>query len=123
MLITDTKDTKDMPPILIRISRSKRAYLDVSTTVTRVLMIQVCAKEWPTAIFRCADWPILSAGDPYFGWRELLTGRSEIHEIPGVHEEIFREPNVRVLAQKLSACLQNAQQAETPAYDSVSVGD
>jgi len=77
----------------------------------------------PTAIFRCADWPILSAGDPYFGWRELLTGRSEIHEIPGVHEEIFREPNVRVLAQKLSACLQNAQQAETPAYDSVSVGD
>jgi thioesterase domain-containing protein len=70
----------------------------------------------PTAIFRCADWPILSGGDPYFGWRELLSGRTEIHEIPGVHEEIFREPNVRVLAEKLSACLRNARETQPPAY-------
>jgi thioesterase domain-containing protein len=77
----------------------------------------------PTAIFRCADWPILSAGDPYFGWRELLTGRSEIHEIPGVHEEIFREPNVRVFAEKLSACLRNAKRAETPAPAAIIDGD
>ena len=77
----------------------------------------------PTAIFRCADWPTLSAGDPYFGWRELLTGRAELHEIPGIHEEIFREPNVRVLAEKLSACLRNARQAETPAYPVIVNGD
>jgi thioesterase domain-containing protein len=77
----------------------------------------------PTAIFRCADWPILSAGDPYFGWRQLLTGRAEIHEIPGVHEEIFREPNVRVFAEKLGACLRNARQAKTPAFDAVMHGD
>jgi thioesterase domain-containing protein len=77
----------------------------------------------PTAIFRCADWPILSAGDPYFGWRELLTGRSEIHEIPGVHEEIFDEPNVRVLAEKLSACLQTASQMEAAAYHALVDGD
>ncbi len=77
----------------------------------------------PTAIFRCADWPILSAGDPYFGWRELLTGRSELHEIPGIHEEIFREPNVRVLAEKLSACLQNARRSETHDYRAIMNGD
>jgi thioesterase domain-containing protein len=77
----------------------------------------------PTAIFRCADWPILSAGDPYFGWRELLVGRSEVHEIPGIHEEIFREPNVRVLAEKLSACLQNARRPEAPAYDAMTNSD
>lgn len=77
----------------------------------------------PTAIFRCADWPILSAGDPYFGWRELLMGRSEVHDLPGVHEEIFREPNVRVLAAKLSACLQNARQSQTPAYHAILNGD
>ena len=76
----------------------------------------------PTAIFRCTDWPILSGGDPYFGWRELLMGRCEIHEIPGVHEEIFREPNVRELAGKLSACLKNARQQETPHYDSAANG-
>ena len=67
------------------------------------------------AIFRCADWPILSAGDPYFGWRELLNGPSEIHEVPGIHDEVFHEPNVRVLAEKLSDCLRNAGREETPA--------
>lgn len=77
----------------------------------------------PTAIFRCADWPILSAGDPYFGWRESLLGRSELHEIPGGHEEVFREPNVRVLAEKLSACLRNARQVETPVCGATAGGD
>jgi amino acid adenylation domain-containing protein len=65
----------------------------------------------PTAIFGCKDWPMLSAGDPYFGWRELLTGRSEIHEVPGDHVGIFRQPNIEILAEKLSACLQSAWQA------------
>jgi amino acid adenylation domain-containing protein len=63
----------------------------------------------PTVIFRCKDWPMLSAGDPYFGWRELLTGRSETHDVPGDHEGMFREPNAKVLAEKLRACLQNAR--------------
>jgi thioesterase domain-containing protein len=73
----------------------------------------------PTAIFQCADWPILSAGDPYFGWRDLLMGRSEIHKIPGVHEKIFDEPNVRVLAEKLRACLQTASREEMLANQAI----
>jgi amino acid adenylation domain-containing protein len=64
----------------------------------------------PTVIFRCKDWPMLSAGDPYFGWRELLTGRSETHEIPGDHAGIFHEPNVKILADKLRVCLRSARQ-------------
>jgi len=66
----------------------------------------------PTVIFSCKNWPMLSAGDPYFGWRKLLTGPTETHELPGDHEGIFREPNVRVLADKLRACLQTTTQAE-----------
>lgn len=62
-----------------------------------------------TVIFRCKDWPMLSAGDPYFGWREWLTGHSETHEVPGDHAGIFREPNVKVLAEKLRACFHNAR--------------
>ena len=73
----------------------------------------------PTVIFRCKDWPILSAGDPYFGWRELLTGRAETFEIPGDHEGVFREPSVRVLAEKLRSCLENARESETPDYDMI----
>jgi thioesterase domain-containing protein/acyl carrier protein len=66
----------------------------------------------PTAIFRGKEWPIASAGDPYFGWHELLTGCSETHQIPGDHEGIFRQPNVKILAEQLRACLHNAKQTE-----------
>lgn len=93
-----------------RIGLDKILYLEASISKPK-------PSACPTAIFRCTDWPILSAGDPYFGWRELLAGPSEIHEIPGGHEEIFSEPNVRVLAEKLSACLRKARRLETPGYD------
>ena len=59
----------------------------------------------PTIIFRCKGSPIMSAGDPYFGWREFLTGPSESYEVPGDHTGMFREPNVKVLAEQLRACL------------------
>ena len=77
----------------------------------------------PTVIFRCKDWPILSAGDPYFGWRELLTGRSETHEVPGDHEGMFGGSNVQVLAEKLRVCFQNAKRPGTPDYDLIIDGD
>jgi thioesterase domain-containing protein len=59
----------------------------------------------------------MSGWDPYFGWREFLTGRVETHEIPGDHEVIFREPNVCVFAEKLRACLQTARQPEPRHYE------
>ena len=62
----------------------------------------------PTVIFRCKDWPIAAAGDPYMGWRELLTGRCEIFEIPGDHIGMFDESNARILADRLTACLQES---------------
>jgi hypothetical protein len=63
-----------------------------------------------TIIFSCRDYPLQSAGDPYFGWRELFAGRSEIHEVPGDHLGIFQEPNVQVLAEELRDCLRIASQ-------------
>jgi hypothetical protein len=48
------------------------------------------------------------------GSRELLNGPSEIHEVPGIHDEVFHEPNVRALAKKVSDCLRNASREETP---------
>ena len=38
-------------------------------------------------------------------WRQLTDGRVEIHEVPGRHYTVVVNPNVRVLAAKLSACL------------------
>lgn len=77
----------------------------------------------PTVIFRCADWPTISAGDPYFGWRELLLGPSETYEIPGDHMGLFREPSVGLLTEKLRACLQRARQAAPPDVDLIPDGD
>jgi thioesterase domain-containing protein len=41
-------------------------------------------------------------------WDEFLTGPVESHVIPGEHLEVFREPNVRVLADKLKEYLERA---------------
>ena len=73
----------------------------------------------PTVIFHCKDWPMLSAGDPYFGWRKLLTGRTETYEVPGDHIGMLRDPNVGVLAEKLKACLEDTRQMETPDFNVV----
>ena len=43
------------------------------------------------------------------GWRALAGGGIEVHEIPGTHLDIVKEPHVGELAQKLSTCLQRAQ--------------
>jgi thioesterase domain-containing protein len=73
----------------------------------------------PTVIFHCKDWPMLSAGDPYFGWRKYLTGRTETLEAPGDHSGMLRDPSVAVLAEKLKDCLQNTRHAETQNYNVV----
>jgi len=77
----------------------------------------------PAVIFHCKDWPMLSAGDPYFGWRKFLTGRSEAIEVPGDHLGTLHDPSVAVLAEKLKDRLENTRQEETPTYDAVIEAD
>ncbi len=42
-------------------------------------------------------------------WGEVAGGGVEMHTVPGRDEDIFREPNVQVLAAKLRECLTKAQ--------------
>jgi thioesterase domain-containing protein len=70
-----------------------------------------------TVIFRCADFPTISAGDPYFGWREFLKGRSQTYELPGDHMGMWREPVVDVFVEKLKSCLQSARQTDSHDLD------
>ncbi|MFY7799807.1 MAG: type I polyketide synthase [Dolichospermum sp.] len=42
------------------------------------------------------------------GWKKFVTGELEIHEIPGTHMGILEEPNVQLLAEKLTACIDKA---------------
>jgi len=46
------------------------------------------------------------------GWRALAGGGIEVHEIPGSHLDIVKEPHVQELANKLSGCLGRAQAIE-----------
>lgn len=50
-----------------------------------------------------ADYDLLD------GWRELVAGSIEAHEISGDHINIIKEPHVRALADQLRACLDNVQ--------------
>jgi thioesterase domain-containing protein len=47
------------------------------------------------------------------GWRALAGGGIEVHEIPGSHLDIVKEPHVGELATKLSACLARARSANS----------
>lgn len=53
-----------------------------------------------------ADYDLLD------GWRELVEGHIEAHEITGNHINIIKEPHVGVLAEKLRSCLDRAQQKD-----------
>ena len=55
-------------------------------------------------IFRSAVRSFLEGNDELLGWRELAQ-TLEVHDVPGSHHDITREPNVRVLADKMRQAL------------------
>lgn len=63
----------------------------------------------PTLLFRCNDWPIASAGDPYFGWRSLLSGWNESIEVPGDHVGMFRQAGAEQMAKEMKFYMQKSE--------------
>jgi len=59
-------------------------------------------------LFRATE-ALTPENDPHARWRELAKGGVEIQEIEGHHADIIVEPQVRITAQKLRACLERAQ--------------
>ncbi|HYE31499.1 MAG TPA: amino acid adenylation domain-containing protein [Methylomirabilota bacterium] len=64
-------------------------------------------------LFRARKQPISSA-DPTLGWDTLAPGRVRVTVVPGNHETIVQEPNVQILAQHLTRCLEQARAASAP---------
>jgi len=60
-----------------------------------------------TLFWASAD--LRSSLDLVEGWRALAGGGIEVHEIPGSHLDIVKEPHVQYLANKLNSCLGRAQ--------------
>ena len=43
--------------------------------------------------------------DPFLGWNGMALGGIEAHDLPGYHGQHLREPNVKILGQKMLRCL------------------
>ncbi len=62
-------------------------------------------------LFRHGSRPEGSLKDPLLGWGACFAGEFEVCEIPGNHREIFEEPNVQIMAEKLSATLREVRES------------
>jgi thioesterase domain-containing protein len=56
-------------------------------------------------LFATSDQQALSPMDATFGWSKLCAGPIRTHLVEGSHLSIFQEPQVRALAEKLTAVL------------------
>ncbi|MGB7438932.1 MAG: alpha/beta fold hydrolase, partial [Candidatus Acidiferrum sp.] len=63
-------------------------------------------------LFKASETLGGTSPDPTFGWSEWASEGVEVHVIPGNHANLVYEPHVEVLAEKLKACLNQAQSAE-----------
>lgn len=63
-------------------------------------------------LFRSTELSVAHSHDPAAAWRHLALGGIEIHDVPGNHVTSMFEPHVRVVAEKLEACLVRAHKAD-----------
>ena len=47
--------------------------------------------------------------DPFLGWNGMALGGIEVHDLPGHHGQHLREPNVKILGQKMLQCLDSGR--------------
>jgi len=54
-----------------------------------------------------------TTGNAKMGWEDLVQGEVTVHEVPGDHYSMIKEPDVRVLAEKLAEQLDHAYRARS----------
>jgi thioesterase domain-containing protein len=52
------------------------------------------------------------SADPTLGWSQWAAGGVDVHVVPGNHANMVYKPHVEVLAEKLTACVQQAASGE-----------
>ena len=74
-------------------------------------LVEHVEKSYPgrVTLLRTRGQPLFCSLAEDFCWGKLAQGGPEIKLIPGSHENIFMEPNVRFLADALAASLAQAQ--------------
>jgi thioesterase domain-containing protein len=97
------------------------SFLKSTEEISWVAAINYRPRPWlgPVTLFRASAQP-----DPRLpwdlGWTPLAEGGVEVYELPGDHDLVFREENIRVLAEQLRARLELSDAAvarrNDPAY-------
>lgn len=85
---------RPLPPVLQNIE-------EINFTAVKDYEPQIYSGD--VTLFLASD--LTADYDSKDGWRELVRGNIETHEIPGNHLNIIKEPGVNVLAETLRACL------------------
>jgi len=60
-------------------------------------------------LIRTRGQPLFCSLEDDFCWRKLVPGGVDVRLIPGSHENIFVEPNIKFLAEQLETCLAAAR--------------
>jgi thioesterase domain-containing protein len=79
--------------------------------VNRQALLEFAPRPYPgrVTLFWAQDRSESSDCDPAVAWARWATGGVEVHEVPGGHDAIVKEPYVQILAEKLRICLERAQ--------------
>ena len=70
--------------------------------------------EGSVVLMRTRGQPLFSSLEPDFCWGKLVAGKVEVCVVPGSHENVFMEPNVRALANQLDAYLARIVEPKPP---------
>jgi thioesterase domain-containing protein len=66
-------------------------------------------------IFRSRMHQFICSFAADYGWSEFARGGVTVTVVPGAHETILEEPNVRAVAEEIRSCLRSIQPAEAEA--------
>jgi len=82
-------------------------------TVNRIAASQYRPTVYPghLTIFRSVSRSPVDGDDELLGWGGMAAGGIEIQDVTGNHLDMLSEPNIRMLSEKLRACLDRAQEA------------
>jgi amino acid adenylation domain-containing protein len=93
--------------LLIRTGRPLPRFLKSLRAIAYVASRNYHPRTYPgkVMLFKASQRPVGGTGDFFLGWDRVAGGGMEVHEIPGDHISLLKEPGVRLLAEELSRCL------------------